>query len=100
MGRHSFNLGGGEFLTTMGASWFVAYSYWLRIDKKIRNWEKVSTQKSRISVFSRSAEYHEYWLRGILLMDNNRLSQNSIGLDAATIKEMAEKVLCHLSGNE
>jgi hypothetical protein len=93
MSRHTYNLDGGDDLTTMGASWFVSYAYWLHIDKTARNWEKVSTHNSRVSVFKRSKEHHDSWIREVLHMKDDNLNKNRIGLDAAEIKRMARKLM-------
>ena len=42
-GRHSFAFEGGEDLTTMGATWFVSYCYYDKIDPTHKNWKKVET---------------------------------------------------------
>jgi hypothetical protein len=34
MARNAFNFEGGEELVTMGASWFVSYSYYCYRDKR------------------------------------------------------------------
>jgi hypothetical protein len=33
MAGHDFNFEGGHYLTRMGATWFVSYSYYCDIDK-------------------------------------------------------------------
>ena len=32
MGAHNFSFEGGEILTGMGASWFVSYAYYEKVD--------------------------------------------------------------------
>ncbi len=91
--RHCFNFEGGEDLTTMGASWFVSYAYYCNVDSSHQNWKIVSTVSNRMSVYARTAEYHEFWLNEILKMEDKRLNKNSIDLEASEIKLMAEKLL-------
>lgn len=93
MGRHTFQFEGGEELTTMGAGWFVSYSYYMNIDSNHMNWNKVSTYKNRISVYKRTRNYHKTFLNEILNMADGNLNKNTIALDAAQIKDMAKKVL-------
>lgn len=38
MAAHNFNFEGGDILTGMGASWFVSYAYYEKIDRTHRNW--------------------------------------------------------------
>ena len=92
MGRHVFNFDGGSDLTTMGATWFVSYLYWLHIDKEANNWERVSTRDSRRNIFNRTRKYHQFWIGQILNMDETKLNRNEIGLTALEIKRMAKEV--------
>jgi hypothetical protein len=93
MARHTFNFDGGDYLTTMGASWFVSYSYHTLRDKTCRNWEKVETSENRIKVFNTTKNYHEFWLRQILTMNNANLEINKLGLNAVQVKQMARNLL-------
>ena len=91
--RHTFNFDGGEDLTTMGACWFVSYLYYTKIDKNHKNWDRVSTTSSRISVFRRTSYYHKYWLTEILKMDVGNLNKNTLGLSGYDVKRMVEECL-------
>jgi len=93
MARHIFNFEGGDDLTTMGASWFVSYSYYCYKDKSHTNWQKIKTENSRISVFNRTGKYHKFWLGKILEMNDCNLNKNKIGLDAKEIKKMVNLLL-------
>jgi hypothetical protein len=93
MARHSFNFDGGNYLTRIGASWFISYSFYCYKDKSHMNWQKVSTYKFRISVFNRTKNYHKFWYGKILEMDNHNLNRNEIDLDAIEIKNMTKKLL-------
>jgi len=93
MARHIFNFEGGNELTTMGASWFVSYSFYYYKDKSHINWQNIPTYQSRISVFNRTKNLHEFWFGKILEMKNSNLDKNEIGLDAEKIKEMAKILL-------
>lgn len=46
-----------------------------------------------MSVYTRTSEYHEFWLNEISKMKDKLLNTNSIGLKAYEIKLMAEKLL-------
>jgi len=95
MARHCFNFDGGCDLTTMGAIWFVSYSFHVYINKSHMNWKNVTTCDSRISVFNNTKNYHKFWLQKILEMNDNRLNTNKIGLKAEKTKEMAKLLLGH-----
>jgi len=93
MARHCFSFEGGCDLTTMGATWFVSYSFYQYKDKSHMNWENVSTYDSRISVFNNTKNYHRFWLEQILEMNDKRLNMNEIDLKAKETKEMAKVLL-------
>lgn len=95
--RHCFSFAGGEELTTIGASWFVSYFYYLKIDKNHKNWDRVSTAKNRISTFNRTKYYHKSWLTEICNMEGSRLEKNTIGLSSFEVKDMAEKILAKIT---
>ena len=90
---HLYNIEGGEYLTTLGSSWFVSYSYYLKFDSTHKNWSRVKTVETRAYAYKVSTKYHKLWLEKILNMEDSRLNQNSISLDAKTVKEMAKKLL-------
>ena len=89
-GRHSFAFEGGEDLTTMGATWFVSYCYYDKIDRTHRNWEKYP---ERVSIYNRTDHYHRFWLERVLEMDSERLSANTIGLTGDEVIKMAKILL-------
>ena len=93
MSSHPFSFEGGELLATMGASWFVSYSYYDRIDKAHMNWSRTSTAETRISNYKRTKQYHQLWLNEVLSMNPNNLNKNRIGLKADEIKNMALSLL-------
>lgn len=95
--RHVFNFEGGDYLTTMGAVWFVSYSWYIFMDRGHQNWKLVSTYQNRISVYNRTKEYHRYWIGKILDMDIARLETNKIGLSGREVIEMATKLSDKLS---
>ena len=55
MANHNFSFAGGDILSKMGATWFVSYAYYDRVDKNHRNWDRVSTAASRTSRYMRGA---------------------------------------------
>jgi hypothetical protein len=93
MPRHAFNFEGGEQLATMGASWFVSYSYYKFKDKTHMNWKEISTYTNRISVFNRTDNFHQFWLQQVLEMSDDRLETNEIGLTGPQVKQMARELL-------
>jgi len=93
MARHPFNFEGGEELTTMGATWFVSYLYHKKCDPSHTNWNKIKTCSSRKSVCEKTAQYHKFWLRKILDMDDARLNTNTICLKSPEIKRMTKALL-------
>jgi hypothetical protein len=94
MCRHLFDFDGGEYLTTMGASWFVSYAYYTHIDKTHDNWNRnIETVQQRTGVFNRTEGYHKFWLEKFLEMDEKRLGKNKIGLAPKQVKEMAKELL-------
>lgn len=93
MSSHNYNFEGGEYLTQMGASWFVSYCYFKNIDASHKHWENISTASNRISVYNRTQNFHKYWLQKIVCMDTDRLNKNKIGLDANHVIAMAQELL-------
>jgi hypothetical protein len=96
MAGHAFNFDGGEELGRMGASWFVSYSFYVNKDESHINWKNVSTSASRINVFNRTRNYHEFWLKQVLDMNDEKLNTNEIGLNAKETKRMAKVLLGHI----
>lgn len=88
--RHAFLFEGGEYLTTMSASWFVSYLWYDLIDKNHDYWKAVSTYKNRISVYNKTKKYRKIWLSYIIEMKTDNLNKNSIGLSGEIIKHMAK----------
>ena len=95
MAAHNFSFEGGEILTGMGASWFVSYAYYEKVDREHRNWDRVSTAKSRLSKYNQGRAYHKAWLCEVLEMNPANLNKNTIGLTASETKTMAKEILDH-----
>lgn len=93
MGYRSFPFAGGEILTEIGATWFVSFAYYEKIDKTHNNWERVKTKYSRISNYHKGAQYHRDWLVEVLSMNPDALNTNTIGLEASQTKKMAKILL-------
>jgi hypothetical protein len=93
MAEHDFNFDGGNYLTKMGATWFVSYSFNRYVDKSHTNWKKVSTCNMRTRVFDETGNFHKFWLEQILIMNNRRLNTNTINLRGEKTKEMAKVLL-------
>lgn len=96
MASHNFSFEGGEILTGMGASWFVSYAYYQKIDRTHKNWDRVATTQPRISKFNKGAEYHKAWLQEVIYMNPANLNKNTIGLTAEETKRMARELLAVL----
>ena len=93
MAAHNFTFEGGEILTGMGASWFVSYAYYEKIDRNHKNWARVSTTQPRLSKYNKGKPYHKIWLKEVISMNPANLNKNTIGLDAAQTKAMARELL-------
>ena len=93
MSRHTFNFPYGGILTTMGACWFVSYSYYKKIDPYHLNWQNNTSCKTRINAFQKTQVLYKYFLRKILEMDTNNLDKNKIYLKGKQIKDMAKALL-------
>ncbi|RSD31925.1 hypothetical protein [Vibrio pectenicida] len=87
--RHTFSFDGGDKLTTIGATFFVSYLYYLNVDTSHRNWASIKTRRSRISTINNSENYYRAWLSHIQNMSDANLNRNSLGLEGQTIKKMA-----------
>lgn len=93
MGYHGFSFAGGEILTEIGATWFVSYAYFERIDKTHNNWERVNTKYYRITNYHKGTKYHRDWLVEVLSMNPDALNKNTIGIEANQTKKMAKILL-------
>jgi hypothetical protein len=91
--RHVFSFENGDILTTMGASWFVSYSYYLCVDGGHTNWQHVSTYRNRMRTFDWSKKYHHFFFSKIAEMKEDNLSKNTLGLKGHEIKQMAKELL-------
>ncbi|MGL6110768.1 MAG: hypothetical protein ACRC2B_11810 [Rubrivivax sp.] len=99
-GRHTFTFEGGEKLTTIGATSFVSYLYYLHIDSTHRNWDSIKTKSSRISTINGSTHYHLAWLEQAGGMSEANLGKNTLGLDGAKAKAMARLILAESRSKE
>lgn len=93
MSEHIYNFEGGRELTTMGASWFVSYSYYKLVDSSHTNWNLVDTYKARISIYDNTRKYHKFWLSKVKDMNDSNLKKNKILLSPIDIKIMADRLL-------
>lgn len=94
---NSFKFEGGEYLTTIGAAWFVSYKYFKVIQKQHLNWNSTKYSelsiKSKVNNFNRTGKYHYLWLTKVLEMQQLDKHKNYCGIDSATIKKMAAEIL-------
>ena len=93
MPKSYFKFTGGKQLTGIGASWFVSYMYYLKVDKTHLNWQNVSNPKSRVAKCIKNSTYHKIWISEIVDMNPNRLGKNHLGLSGADIISMAKVLL-------
>ena len=93
MDAHNFSFARGEILTGMGASWFVSYIYYEKIDRTHKNWDRVSTTQSRISKYNKGKLHHKDWLKEVIAMNPANLNKSTIGLSAEQTKSMAKELL-------
>jgi len=92
-GRHTFAFEGGEYLSTIGATFFVSYLFFRNVDSTHRTWESIKTKTSRISTIESSKKYHRGGLERVAAMSDANLNKNTLGLDGATVKAMARAIL-------
>ena len=88
MENHDYKFEGGEYLTSMSASWFTSFFYYYYVDRNHNNWRK---KKGYTQLFWETVEYHLFWLSKIVDMNDNKLGTNKIGLLGKEVKEMALK---------
>ena len=96
MARHVFSFENGDILTTMGATWFVSYAYYLNVDGGHTNWQQVSTCQNRMRTFNWSKKYHQFFLSKIAEMKEDNLDKNTLGLKGQEIKRMAKELLTRI----
>lgn len=90
----SLDLKAEKELKRMGISWFVSYSYYVKIDPNHRNWEMNDTNDTiRIPTYRRTVLNHQKFLLEIIKKSENKLSSNLLGLDGQDIKIMAQQLL-------
>ncbi|MCL1953519.1 MAG: hypothetical protein FWF58_02090 [Firmicutes bacterium] len=87
-----FNFEGGEKLTKMGAAWFVSYAYYEKIDTKHLNWDVLQSSKSKVTIYKRTTDLHNFWLQQLKSISASKLS-NKIGLIPTQINKMIEEIL-------
>lgn len=91
MTGHDYNFAGGDILRRIGASWFVSYMYYKKIDENHLNWKKVT---SRVSSYQQGEPYHKFWLEKVLEMDNKKLERGQkLQLKGDEVKKMAKELL-------
>ena len=66
MSRHTYKFEGGNYLTTMSATWFVSYFYYEHIDTDHTNWQNVGTTSTRLTAYKNSTQYHYNYLEEVL----------------------------------
>ncbi|MBR3810119.1 MAG: hypothetical protein IKK46_07420 [Clostridia bacterium] len=93
MPKSYFNFAGGKELTGIGASWFVSYMYYLKVDKAHLNWQNISNPMTRASKCANNSRYHKVWIDKIADMNPNRLKRNNLGLTGNDIISMANILL-------
>ena len=105
---HIFSFEGGGDLTTMGASWFISYLYYITIDPEHRNWEIPKTKNGRISVFVRTQGYtttngipmHRHYVERVCSMSAGLLATNRIGIRGKKVIAMAQELLSYMDSHQ
>lgn len=92
MSRNVFDFEGGEYLTSIGAAWFISYHYYMCGYTEHLEWKRVSSYKYRISRYNVSSKYHSFWVDKICEMNPSKLATNSIGLSGDEIIMLANKL--------
>lgn len=93
MSKHTFSFEGGNYLTTIGATFFVSHMYFSIVDKSHLNWKRVATASKRLSTMNRTRKYHKYWLQQVLFMNPKNLNKNTLGLSGNEVIKMANDIL-------
>ena len=93
MPRTYFKFVGGKQLTNIGASWFVSYMYYQKVDKTHSNWKNISNPMDRVAKCNKHSIYHKVWINEIVGMNPNRLGRNLLGLSGNDIISMAKILL-------
>lgn len=93
MPKSYFKFAGGKHLTRIGASWFVSYMYYQKVDKTHSNWKNISNPMDRAEKCNKYSIYHKVWINEIVGMNPNRLRRNQLGLSGNDIISMAKILL-------
>jgi len=83
-------------INKVGASWFVSYMYYDRIDGSHLNWNNstIKTIRLRKSLYNKASNLDkENALRKVLDMNKNKLNKNTFGLTGKQVKLMAKELL-------
>ena len=73
------------FIKSVGASFFISYSYYKNIDRTHSNWEQTATKEKRISTIDNHTEYHKEWILQIVSMNESQLDKKKLGLSGSKI---------------
>ena len=76
-----------EMLETMGAAWFIAYTYYKKKLKELSKWEK-----AKVDVFNKSKTHHKEYIREVAEMREKKLDKEELPLSGAEILRMAEEL--------
>jgi len=86
---HDFKFVGGNKLRSICATWFVSYCYHKYYDNSHSSWKNAGAVDTRIKHFDSSTDFHKDWIKEVLVMNNNLLNTNKIGICASLTKIMA-----------
>ena len=96
---YPFKCNGGQILSRIGASFFISYLYYLKLDATHKAWDTFknkSLKKTRIKLINRYSIYYKDWVNYIIdVIVPSPLQRNKIGLTDAEVVDMAKK-LVHL----
>lgn len=94
---YPFNCNGGQILSRIGASFFVSYLYYLKVDKNHLAWDTFknkSLKRDRIKLINRYSIYYKDWVNYIInVLTPSPLIRNTIGLSDADVVDLAKKLV-------
>lgn len=92
-----FKCNGGEIFSNVGASFFISYLYYLKVDKNHKAWDNLESKNSkshRISLIEQSSIYYKDWIDYVTnVMIPSQLNKNEIGLSDIEVVDMAKKLV-------
>ena len=93
---YPFNCNGGQILSRIGASFFISYLYYLKVDTNHKAWDSFknkSVKTTRIKLINRYSIYYKDWVNYIIdVITPSPLIRNTIGLTDMEVVDMAKEL--------